>query len=560
MPLPDKDYSGESKHARQRRLEMCNGLVCGARVMVKEEVPGPLAMPQVVHGDAEVSKERRMHMTELVERGVFSNKTHDQDEIMLDTGRDMYSGYNIKADARKRIRPLEKTMRDLHRHPVRLRCAPLCTDQAHASRSHASSKVKTLAHKSKPLFSHTAHPSLAHVSNVPVFAPSSLMQSIHDTANKIVKGTTSLFQTAFLRSNEAILDLPIQKTKIPAGSQCEKKKSLRTLYDVPMSHPHALGNDFPVLDASSINVQKRVRRLSDEDQQLFSISRNADILPQQQTHASSNAALTRSDLDSIEVSATCKTRGFHIENHTRALSSYIGQDEAIAKKEDALKACAPRRNEFNNTHQHRAVTQDGQRNSLEIMGPVMNQKNHGIQDVGGAIHPSHSCFRESDSLVLSIARDQKNSAVEGVGSILPAAQVNTNNADSVALGEVAVKANSHMQYVGDRQDAFHIHTGASDSVVMKAVGSHATMCIQNMDVPQRAVQMDTGNSDSLNVDAGVGPQCISGVHDLEITQRVAQVSTGFGDSTVLVDGVGAHANAQLHEMGSMQNASHVHTG
>eukprot|EP00965_Chrysotila_dentata_P031878 1063210-Pleurochrysis_carterae.AAC.1 len=129
MPLPDKDYSGESSHARQRKLEMCNGLVCGTKALKKEEVPGAAAMPQLVHGDAEVSKGRRMHMTELAERGVFSNKTHDQEEVVLDTGRDMYIGYNIKADPCKRVRPVERTMRDIHRHSVRTRSNAECIGQ-----------------------------------------------------------------------------------------------------------------------------------------------------------------------------------------------------------------------------------------------------------------------------------------------------------------------------------------------------------------------------------------------------------------------------------------------
>lgn len=109
MPEPDKEYASVIG-TEAIQLKRCMGE--SRRRIPKTEVEHVINPPDMMHGDAELSDARLAQQTELFSRSTYFNKAHQQDLSHIDTGREMYNGYNLKDPHSFRTNSVENTQRE----------------------------------------------------------------------------------------------------------------------------------------------------------------------------------------------------------------------------------------------------------------------------------------------------------------------------------------------------------------------------------------------------------------------------------------------------------------
>ena len=137
MPPPDKHYSSQvGKSARD--LQRCMGDT-GLKKS-KKEVENVINPRDLMHGDAEISSRRVAEQTELFSRSTYFNRSHQQNTAEMDTGRDMYDGYNLKDDHLSRSLPLPPSHREDDARHVPIKKNPTVDVTVSAPRSRIKSK------------------------------------------------------------------------------------------------------------------------------------------------------------------------------------------------------------------------------------------------------------------------------------------------------------------------------------------------------------------------------------------------------------------------------------
>ncbi len=137
MPPPDKHYSSQvGKSARD--LQRCMGDT-GFR-KPKKEVENIINPRDLMHGDAEISSRRVAEQTELFSRSTYFNRSHQQNTAEMDTGREMYDGYNLKDDHLSRSLPLPPSHREDDARHVPIKKNPTVDVTVSAHRSRIKSK------------------------------------------------------------------------------------------------------------------------------------------------------------------------------------------------------------------------------------------------------------------------------------------------------------------------------------------------------------------------------------------------------------------------------------
>lgn len=109
LPPPDKDYRSTAAASSHRNLERCQGGDPYFQDRPKKEVQH-VTNPAEPRGDTQRQATRQNTM-ELGGRQTFFNQAGTQRMAEMDTGRDAYDGYNVRAPNEARVGPLEPCWR-----------------------------------------------------------------------------------------------------------------------------------------------------------------------------------------------------------------------------------------------------------------------------------------------------------------------------------------------------------------------------------------------------------------------------------------------------------------
>ena len=101
-----------------RNLERCMGMSTNHLGRHKAEVEAVVNGADLIHGDAEIAMSRLNAQVEAFSRDTFFNRSHVQEQPDIDTGRDMYAGFNLRLPHSARMRPIEPSQREAHARNV----------------------------------------------------------------------------------------------------------------------------------------------------------------------------------------------------------------------------------------------------------------------------------------------------------------------------------------------------------------------------------------------------------------------------------------------------------